>query len=273
MRRPVEALVGLGPVAAPGEVVTSSRPAPTEAVFTALPAPGGASAGWGLRAGHAHPGAPPAGRSSQIRSDRLPQFPHWQNRAAMLPPLTRQARTGDCSQSTRAPSHLRPRVLLVLSNSGRRTPRSAHGASPAQCCPWVHPGTCAVLSGDRVRLGVTVPAAAGCPAGARRRSCPSQAAAGPLGAAQAPHPTSLSPSDRPFSLSSIVLMASKGRHVSRGPWTRVLEKLGADKGLRLKGERSGPGFAGAAPPQHRRWSRGAGQVPPAQALSPHAARH
>ncbi|KAM7330553.1 hypothetical protein ACRRTK_009742 [Alexandromys fortis] len=35
---------------------------------------------------------------------------------------------------------------------------------------------------------------------------------------------------------SIVLMASKGRYVTRGHWTRVLEKLGADKGLKLKGE-------------------------------------
>lgn len=40
----------------------------------------------------------------------------------------------------------------------------------------------------------------------------------------------------PFSPSSIVLMASKGRYISRGPWTRVLEKLGADKGLKLKGK-------------------------------------
>lgn len=39
-----------------------------------------------------------------------------------------------------------------------------------------------------------------------------------------------------FSHSSIVLMASKGRYVSRGPWTRVLEKLGADRGLKLKGK-------------------------------------
>lgn len=46
----------------------------------------------------------------------------------------------------------------------------------------------------------------------------------------------------PFSLSSIVLMASKGRYVSRGPWTRVLEKLGADKGFKLKGEGFGLGF-------------------------------
>lgn len=46
----------------------------------------------------------------------------------------------------------------------------------------------------------------------------------------------------PFSLSSIVLMASKGRYISRGPWTRVLEKLGADKGLKLKGKGFGPGF-------------------------------
>lgn len=31
-------------------------------------------------------------------------------------------------------------------------------------------------------------------------------------------------------------MASKGRYITRGPWTRVLEKLGADKGLKLKGK-------------------------------------
>lgn len=44
----------------------------------------------------------------------------------------------------------------------------------------------------------------------------------------------------PFLCSSIVLVASKGRYVARGQWTRVLEKLGLDKGLKLKGE--GLGF-------------------------------
>lgn len=37
----------------------------------------------------------------------------------------------------------------------------------------------------------------------------------------------------PFS--SIVLVTSKGRFISRGPWTKVLEKLGAGEGFRLKG--------------------------------------
>ncbi|XP_037367292.1 cell migration-inducing and hyaluronan-binding protein [Talpa occidentalis] len=47
---------------------------------------------------------------------------------------------------------------------------------------------------------------------------------------------------------SIVLMASKGRLVSRGPWTRVLEKLGADKGLRLKEKMAFVGFKGSFRP-------------------------
>ena len=54
-----------------------------------------------------------------------------------------------------------------------------------------------------------------------------------------PYPTlSSRPLICPFWFSSIVLMASKGRYTSRGPWTRVLEKLGAHKGLKLKGKDS-----------------------------------
>ncbi|XP_069867599.1 cell migration-inducing and hyaluronan-binding protein isoform X3 [Dipodomys merriami] len=47
---------------------------------------------------------------------------------------------------------------------------------------------------------------------------------------------------------SIVLMVSKGRHTTRGPWTRVLEKLGADKGLRLKEKMALVGFKGSFRP-------------------------
>ncbi|XP_063508505.1 cell migration-inducing and hyaluronan-binding protein isoform X1 [Pongo pygmaeus] len=47
---------------------------------------------------------------------------------------------------------------------------------------------------------------------------------------------------------SIVLMASKGRYVSRGPWTRVLEKLGADRGLKLKEQMAFVGFKGSFQP-------------------------
>ncbi|XP_077630421.1 cell migration-inducing and hyaluronan-binding protein [Crocuta crocuta] len=47
---------------------------------------------------------------------------------------------------------------------------------------------------------------------------------------------------------SIVLMVSKGRYASRGPWTRVLEKLGADKGLRLKEKMAFVGFKGSFRP-------------------------
>ncbi|XP_027625045.1 cell migration-inducing and hyaluronan-binding protein [Tupaia chinensis] len=47
---------------------------------------------------------------------------------------------------------------------------------------------------------------------------------------------------------SIVLMASTGRYVSRGPWTRVLEKLGADKGVRLKEKMVFVGFKGSFRP-------------------------
>ncbi|XP_036087754.1 cell migration-inducing and hyaluronan-binding protein isoform X1 [Rousettus aegyptiacus] len=47
---------------------------------------------------------------------------------------------------------------------------------------------------------------------------------------------------------SIVLMASRGRYVSRGPWTRVLEKLGADEGIRLKENMAFVGFKGGFRP-------------------------
>lgn len=47
---------------------------------------------------------------------------------------------------------------------------------------------------------------------------------------------------------SIVLMASKGRYITRGPWTRVLEKLGADKGLKLKEKMAFVGFKGSFRP-------------------------
>lgn len=38
-----------------------------------------------------------------------------------------------------------------------------------------------------------------------------------------------------FFSSSVVLMTSKGRLVTRGAWTKALERLGADKGIKLKG--------------------------------------
>ncbi|MEJ1278081.1 cell migration inducing protein hyaluronan binding [Cricetulus griseus] len=47
---------------------------------------------------------------------------------------------------------------------------------------------------------------------------------------------------------SIILMASKGRYVTRGPWTKVLEKLGADKGLKLKEKMVFVGFKGSFRP-------------------------
>ncbi|XP_038623108.1 cell migration-inducing and hyaluronan-binding protein [Tachyglossus aculeatus] len=47
---------------------------------------------------------------------------------------------------------------------------------------------------------------------------------------------------------SIVLMVSKGRFISRGPWTRVLEKLGVDKGFRLKEKMALVGFKGSFRP-------------------------
>lgn len=84
----------------------------------------------------------------------------------------------------------------------------------------------------------------------------SQLLAGPLGTATSVPPRAVPPSRgpcsalltwtliSPFSRSSIVLVASKGRFITRGPWTRVLEKLGADKGLKLKGEGFVLGFMG-----------------------------
>ncbi|XP_043409826.1 cell migration-inducing and hyaluronan-binding protein isoform X3 [Prionailurus bengalensis] len=47
---------------------------------------------------------------------------------------------------------------------------------------------------------------------------------------------------------SIVLVVSKGRYTSRGLWTRVLEKLGADKSLRLKEKMAFVGFKGSFRP-------------------------
>lgn len=34
---------------------------------------------------------------------------------------------------------------------------------------------------------------------------------------------------------SIVIITSKGRLVTKGPWTKILEKLGAEKNVKLKG--------------------------------------
>lgn len=34
---------------------------------------------------------------------------------------------------------------------------------------------------------------------------------------------------------SVVLITSKGRLVTKGSWTKVLERLGADKSIKLKG--------------------------------------
>ncbi|XP_025774475.1 cell migration-inducing and hyaluronan-binding protein [Puma concolor] len=47
---------------------------------------------------------------------------------------------------------------------------------------------------------------------------------------------------------SIVLVVSKGRYTSKGLWTRVLEKLGADKSLRLKEKMAFVGFKGSFRP-------------------------
>uniref|UniRef100_G1TMU3 hyaluronoglucosaminidase n=1 Tax=Oryctolagus cuniculus TaxID=9986 RepID=G1TMU3_RABIT len=47
---------------------------------------------------------------------------------------------------------------------------------------------------------------------------------------------------------SIVLVTSKGKYSSRGPWTRALEKLGADKGLKLKEKMAFVGFKGSFRP-------------------------
>uniref|UniRef100_A0A8C6RD57 hyaluronoglucosaminidase n=1 Tax=Nannospalax galili TaxID=1026970 RepID=A0A8C6RD57_NANGA len=47
---------------------------------------------------------------------------------------------------------------------------------------------------------------------------------------------------------SIVLMASKGRYSTRGLWTKVLTKLGADKSLKLKEKMTFVGFKGSFRP-------------------------
>uniref|UniRef100_A0A8D0H416 hyaluronoglucosaminidase n=1 Tax=Sphenodon punctatus TaxID=8508 RepID=A0A8D0H416_SPHPU len=47
---------------------------------------------------------------------------------------------------------------------------------------------------------------------------------------------------------SIVVMASKGRYISKGPWTKVLEKLGAEKGFKLKDKMAFVGFKGGFQP-------------------------
>ncbi|XP_049667391.1 cell migration-inducing and hyaluronan-binding protein isoform X3 [Accipiter gentilis] len=47
---------------------------------------------------------------------------------------------------------------------------------------------------------------------------------------------------------SIVLVTSKGRFISRGPWTKVLEKLGAEEGFRLKEKMAFVGFKGSFRP-------------------------
>uniref|UniRef100_A0A8D0BB02 hyaluronoglucosaminidase n=1 Tax=Salvator merianae TaxID=96440 RepID=A0A8D0BB02_SALMN len=43
---------------------------------------------------------------------------------------------------------------------------------------------------------------------------------------------------------SIVLMTSKGRFITKGPWTKVLEKLGAEKGFKLKDKMAFVGYKG-----------------------------
>lgn len=40
-----------------------------------------------------------------------------------------------------------------------------------------------------------------------------------------------------FSSRSVVLITSKGRLVTKGSWTKVLERLGADKSIKLKGNK------------------------------------
>ncbi|XP_008638292.1 PREDICTED: cell migration-inducing and hyaluronan-binding protein isoform X1 [Corvus brachyrhynchos] len=47
---------------------------------------------------------------------------------------------------------------------------------------------------------------------------------------------------------SIVLVTSKGRLISRGPWTKILEKLGAGEGFRLKEKMAFVGFKGSFRP-------------------------
>ncbi|XP_053275095.1 cell migration-inducing and hyaluronan-binding protein [Pleuronectes platessa] len=47
---------------------------------------------------------------------------------------------------------------------------------------------------------------------------------------------------------SIVLMTSKGRLITRGSWTKVLERLGADKSIKLKDKLAFVGFKGSFHP-------------------------
>ncbi|XP_026233838.1 cell migration-inducing and hyaluronan-binding protein [Anabas testudineus] len=47
---------------------------------------------------------------------------------------------------------------------------------------------------------------------------------------------------------SIILMTSKGRLATRGPWTKVLERLGADKSIKLKDKLAFVGFKGSFHP-------------------------
>ncbi|XP_062998620.1 cell migration-inducing and hyaluronan-binding protein [Elgaria multicarinata webbii] len=47
---------------------------------------------------------------------------------------------------------------------------------------------------------------------------------------------------------SIVLMTSKGRFISKGPWTKVLEKLGAETGFKLKDKMAFVGYKGSFRP-------------------------
>ncbi|KAM8887797.1 cell migration-inducing and hyaluronan-binding protein [Synchiropus picturatus] len=49
---------------------------------------------------------------------------------------------------------------------------------------------------------------------------------------------------------SVVLVTSKGRLVTRGPWTKALERLGADKNIKLKDKLAFVGFKG---PFHPDW--------------------
>ncbi|KAK2853368.1 hypothetical protein Q5P01_006029 [Channa striata] len=48
--------------------------------------------------------------------------------------------------------------------------------------------------------------------------------------------------------SSIVVMTSKGRLVTKGPWTKVLERLGADKSIKLNEKLAFVGFKGSFRP-------------------------
>ncbi|XP_044294790.1 cell migration-inducing and hyaluronan-binding protein isoform X2 [Varanus komodoensis] len=47
---------------------------------------------------------------------------------------------------------------------------------------------------------------------------------------------------------SVVLMTSKGRFISKGPWTKVLEKLGAKTGFKLKEKMAFVGYKGSFRP-------------------------